>query len=232
MDGLGIAVAKLVVAVALTACRARERSVRTSVGGAEDGMERRRGVELPERMGGVEVPERMGRLAIDSRGELGVVAMGDGAVELDSVSSAMVSISAWLVGIAASSSAASSVASWGKCVAMISCCSRTRLALSCASPNPALARRRTRRGMERSRGISRSSSGGARSMAANSDCSQRTKVSILLHERRNWSASARTRMTKRFLCHISILLHIDKNIESYIRSGYAGIAAQEYTYFT
>jgi hypothetical protein len=85
----------------------------------------------------------------------------------------------------------------------ISSCCLTRSALR-SPPSPSAAastriRRLIRRGTLRSRGISRSSRGGARSIAAKRDCSQRTNVSILWQESRNWSASARTRITKRFL---------------------------------
>lgn len=145
------------------------------------------------------------RLAVDWDGD-GV--SSDGGVELDSVSSATVSLSPMVVETAASpvSSVVSAPANCGNCVEMISSCSRTKFALSWTFPKPALARLLVRRGILRSLGISRSSRGGARSMAAKSDCNQRTKVSILLQERRNWSASARTRMTKRFLCLISNVL--------------------------
>ena len=91
----------------------------------------------------------------------------------------------------------------GNCEARISSCCLTSEELRSDAPPSAAASTRIRRlllrGTLRSRGISRSSRGGARSIAAKSDCSHRTKVSILWQERRNWSASARTRITKRFL---------------------------------
>jgi hypothetical protein len=98
------------------------------------------------------------------------------------------------------SSASSSIwpASRGNCVRRISSCSRISSvfrSMSPIAPNPARARRLRARGMLKSRGICRSSRGKARSMAAKRDCSQRTRVSILVQERRNWSASARTRIT-------------------------------------
>lgn len=145
------------------------------------------------------------RLAVDCDGD---DALTDGGVELDSVSSATVSLSPRTVETAASpvSSFVSAPANCGNWVEMISSCSRTKLAFNWTFPKPALARLLVRRGILRSLGISRSSRGGARSMAAKRDWSQRTKVSILLQERRNWSASARTRITKRFLGMVSEIL--------------------------
>lgn len=90
----------------------------------------------------------------------------------------------------------------GNCVRTISSCSRINCSLL---PLPSLALFGPTllllilRGIDRSWGISRSSSGGARSIAAKRDCSQSTKVSILWQESRNCSVSARTRMTYRFL---------------------------------
>jgi len=115
----------------------------------------------------------------------------------DSGSSAMVSVGARDCESEPSPSGVS--ARLGNCSCMISCCLTSSALWSPVSTASARIRRLLRRGTLRSRGISRSSSGGARSMAANRDCSQRTKVSILWQERRNWSASARTRITKRFL---------------------------------
>jgi hypothetical protein len=122
----------------------------------------------------------------------------------DSGSSGMVSVSArdWVSEPEGSPSGVSVSAKAGNWASMISSCCLTRavvLSLLAAAVGSARIRLRLRRGTLRSRGISRSSRGGARSMAAKSDCSQRTKVSILWQERRNWSASARTRITKRFL---------------------------------
>lgn len=73
---------------------------------------------------------------------------------------------------------ASADASGGRCRCCWRCC-----------------RRRCSRGMLWSRGKSRSSMGAAISMAAKSASSQRTKFSSSMHERRNWSVSARTLMT-------------------------------------
>ena len=80
---------------------------------------------------------------------------------------------------------------FGYCSRMIcSCCwmrlslSFRRVLLTVPEPGP-LRRTRLRRGMLWSCGISRSSSGGARSMAAKRDWSQITNVSIRTHERRN-----------------------------------------------
>jgi hypothetical protein len=83
-------------------------------------------------------------------------------------------------------------ASPGNSLARASCCSLNK---SIFRSTALTARRLLDRGTLRSRGRSLSSSGRARSMAANNDCSQRTKVPILWQERRNWSASARTRIT-------------------------------------
>ena len=123
----------------------------------------------------------------------------------DSGSSGMVSVSArdWVSDPEGSPSGVSVSARAGNWASMISSCCLTRAVvlslLAAAAAGSARIRLRLRRGTLRSRGISRSSRGGARSMAAKRDCSQRTKVSILWQERRNWSASARTRITKRFL---------------------------------
>jgi hypothetical protein len=128
--------------------------------------------------------------------------VGDG----DSGSSGMVSVSArdWVSDPEGSPSGVSVSARAGNWPSMISSCCLTRavvrpLLAAAAAVGSARIRRLLLRGTLRSRGISRSSRGGARSMAAKRDCSQRTKVSILWQERRNWSASARTRITKRFL---------------------------------
>jgi hypothetical protein len=122
----------------------------------------------------------------------------------DSGSSGMVSVSArdWVSEPEGSPSGVSVSARAGNWASMISSCCLTRAvvwSLLAAAAGSARIRLRLRRGTLRSRGISRSSRGGARSMAAKRDCSQSTKVSILWQERRNWSASARTRITKRFL---------------------------------
>lgn len=123
----------------------------------------------------------------------------------DSGSSGMVSVGArdWVSDPDASPSGVSARA--GNWACRISSCCLTSSALRSLPSTAASTRTRRllRRGTLRSRGISRSSSGGARSMAAKRDCSQRTKVSILWQERRNWSASARTRITKRFLHAVS-----------------------------
>jgi hypothetical protein len=110
----------------------------------------------------------------------------------------------WSVGSAEMVSVVLVSARRGNCVDIISSCSRTRAVLAGIVLRPGLAiRRRVRLGILRSRGISRSSSGGARSIAAKRDWSHKTKVSILWQDRRNWSASARTRITYFFLCGVS-----------------------------
>lgn len=88
----------------------------------------------------------------------------------------------------------------GYCLRMISYCSRTNAAFCWRSVTEVL-QTCCRRvcGVDRSRGSERVSSGGAMSMAAKRDWSQWRKVSILKHERRNWSVSARTRITYFFL---------------------------------
>ncbi len=145
----------------------------------------------PELRGGagpVLVAGREGREATSDRGG-------------DSGSPAMVSVSArdWVSEPEGSPLGLSVSARAGNWASMISSCCLTRVVVLLAAAGSARVRRLLRRGTLRSRGISLSSRGGARSMAAKRDCSQRTKVSILWQERRNWSASARTRITKRFL---------------------------------
>lgn len=89
----------------------------------------------------------------------------------------------------------------GYCLRMISYCSLTIAAFRSTSVKEVehAARLRLARGMERSRGKERVSSGGAISIAATRDCSHSTKVSTLKQEMRNWSVSARTRITFFFL---------------------------------
>jgi hypothetical protein len=93
----------------------------------------------------------------------------------------------------------------GYCLLIISNCSLTKAAFRSTSVKEVeqFARLRRGRGIERSLGRDRVSSGGAMSIAAKRDCSQCTKVSILKQERRNWSVSARTRITYLFL-HIQL----------------------------
>jgi hypothetical protein len=121
----------------------------------------------------------------------------------DSGSSGIVSLGArdWVSEPEPEPSPSGVSASAGNWVCRIcSCCLMSSAARSLPSAAASTRiRRLLRRGTLRSRGISRSSRGGARSMAAKRDCSHRTNVSILWQERRNWSASARTRITKRFL---------------------------------
>ena len=94
----------------------------------------------------------------------------------------------------------------GNCVCR-SCCSLASSTLLAVSGTASTRMRLLlRRGTLKSLGISRSSRGGARSIAAKRDWSHRTKVSILWQERRNWSASARTRITYRFLFAVSVSL--------------------------
>jgi hypothetical protein len=92
--------------------------------------------------------------------------------------------------------------SLGYCCLIISNCSRTKAAFRSTSVKEVeqVARLRRARGIEKSRGRERVSRGGAISIAAKRDCSQWRKVSILKQERRNWSVSARSRITYFFLC--------------------------------
>ena len=105
-----------------------------------------------------------------------------------------------LWGSASSGVAAST--SLGYCCLIISNCSRTKAAFRSTSVKEVeqVACLRRTRGIEKSRGRERVSKGGAISIAAKRDCSQWTRVSILKQERRNWSVSARTRITNFFLC--------------------------------
>lgn len=89
----------------------------------------------------------------------------------------------------------------GYSLRMISYCSLTNAPFRSTSVKEVehVSSLRLARGMEKSRGKERVSSGGAMSIAATRDCSHLTKVSILKHEMRNWSVSARTRITYFFL---------------------------------